>query len=332
MILRLALFLGVFIIPAHFLVASWDDTQRRIAVSKTLGDAPEACQRDVGKKISEQAVRDDERGTLKRVIINSCGNHVVLYTAIPKRVRRGRPLVIALHQTANLGKDEVMGLGGDTLLGYGKAFFDSGYIVIAPDIFLAGENYNHQIGWDTINFYRDYPRWSSMGRMLRDNLAVSRFAHNAFSPGCTAAVGHSLGAHNALFLAAFDRGIDVVVSSAGFESIAQDRHAERWARDSQFVYMPLLRPYVKKPAPRDVPWDFDDVLSLVSPRPVLVVQGKRDDSFDSESALSMVVMANDDYDQADKPVETIMHAGGHEFGPLLQNKAIRFVTEKCHAW
>jgi len=108
-----------------------------------------------------------------------------------------------------------------------------------------------------------------MGRMLADHQrAIDTVLKMGRRPRCIAAVGHSLGGHNALLLAALDPRINIVVSSAGFERIASDLNAERWARASWFVYMPKLRPYMSKPPPRQLPWDFDDVLLAIHPRPM----------------------------------------------------------------
>lgn len=299
------------------------------SIIKTLGVRPANCGIRSGAVLSESVISEDRNGQIKRVVINSCGNAVPAYVAIPRVVRAGNPVVIALHQTANVGKDEVMGIRGEPGFAYGKKFLQSGFIVVSPDIFLAGENYDMQSSWDTEKFYREYPNWSAMGRMLQDNIAASNYARREFSPTCMSAVGHSLGGHNALFLSAFDGDIDVVVSSAGFESIARDEHAERWARRSLFVYMPELREVVETKAPRKVPWDFDDILNLISPRPVLVMQGRNDENWNANSAADMVFSANQRSGLGTPLIRLLLHDRGHDFSEPLQDAAVQFVSDQC---
>lgn len=300
-------------------------------IEKTLGQAPFSCSRGFGKIINKNVIQKDNNGIVYRVSINSCGSIVHAYQAVPKNSDSNTPVVIALHQTTNAGKDEVMGFGGDFNMAYGKKFFESGFIVISPDVFVAGENYNTVSGWDTSGFYQNFPSWSAMGKMLHDHLSTTRFARKEYPHSCIAVVGHSLGGHNAIFLAAFEENIDVVVSSAGFESIATDREAMRWSRDSWFVYMPLLRPYVAMDAPRQVPWDFDDLLKIIFPRPVMIIQGMNDDSWKNpESVESIVHTASVIYKINGLPeINTIFHYDGHGFGPSLQQKSVDFVTESC---
>jgi dienelactone hydrolase len=309
----------------------WLFNSKKQIIEKTLGQAPFSCSRGFGKIINRNVIQKNNHGIIYRVSINSCGSIVHAYQAIPQNSDNNTPVVIALHQTTNVGKDEVMGLGGDVNMAYGKKFFESGFIVISPDVFVAGENYNTVSGWDTGSFYQNFPNWSAMGKMLHDHLSTTRFARKEYPHSCIAVVGHSLGGHNALFLAAFEENIDVVVSSAGFESIATDTEAMRWSRDSWFVYMPLLRPYAAMDAPRQVPWDFDDLLKIIFPRPVMIIQGMNDDSWKNpESVESMVHTANVIYKKNGLPeINTIFHYYGHSFGLNLQQKSVDFVTENC---
>lgn len=302
----------------------------RAAIASSLGLAPDVCALATGEEVARTTVATSAAGRIDKVDIRSCGDLVHLYEAVPAGATAQTPVVIALHQTADEGKDEVMGLRGNPALAYGRTFFDNGFIVVAPDVFIAGENFDPATNWDTAPLYRAFPQWSAMGRMLLDHLAVARYVDRRHATACSAAVGHSLGGHNALFLAAFDAGVDAVVSSGGFESIALDDDAMRWARESYFIYMPSLRPHVRGPAPRTVPWDFDDVLELVAPRPTLIVQGTRDPLWTHpESVPAMVAKARQDVPAA--RIETLLHDGGHEFGSELQLKALAFVQKACGA-
>lgn len=299
-------------------------------ILETLGVIPLSCYLNSGKEIERKEILRNEFGLIARVVINSCGKNVFLYEAIPANISEDTPIVIALHQTSNFGKDEVMGFDGNANLAYGRTYFENGFIVISPDIFLAGDNYDPTKGWDTSHFYSEFPKWSAMGRMLEDHLAVSRYVEKKLSPKCIAVAGHSLGGHNALFLGAFNKKIDVIISSAGFEGISLDRDATRWARDSQFVYMPLLKPYVKNPPPRTVPWDFDDILRMVSPRPVLILQGLRDETWTNLGSVAEIISEVSNESTSSNTIDAIFHQAGHEFGEALQLESLRFLMQSCN--
>jgi acetyl esterase/lipase len=151
-------------------------------------------------------------------------------------------------------------------------------------------------------------------------------------PSCIAAVGHSLGGHNALFLAAFDKRIDVAVSSGGFEPIATDTDAERWSRSSWFVYSPALRNIVTQPAPRKVPFDFSSLIGAIYPRAVMVVQGTQDPTWTHEDLIPEHLKSVEEAYQRTKiagQFDLSMFKGGHEFPEPEQRDAVEFVRERC---
>lgn len=299
-------------------------------IEKTLGEKPISCYVIPNFEIKRSTIENRSDGKIDLVEVRSCDKTVRFYEATPKVVDSKTPLVFALHQTTKFGKDEVMGYAGDSNLSYGKRFFDNGYIVIAPDIFIAGENYDEKIGYDTKDFYELYPNWSAMGKMLEDHKAVANYARRKFGDRCYGVIGHSLGGHNALFLAAFNKDIDVLISSAGFTSMETDSEASRWARSSWFIYMPLLRPYLtSNDSNKKLPWDFSDLLQSVTPRAALIIHGKNDSSWSNNSSVPRMVYDINAQSPYKQKIEMIFHNGGHEFGVVLQDQAINFATKSC---
>jgi hypothetical protein len=238
-----------------------------------------------------------------------------------------------MHQTSREAKHEVMGIEGDKELAYGRRLFESGLVVIAPDIFISGENFDESRDWNTTEFYKHTPEWSAMGRMLADHQrTIDAIQALGYGKGCLAAIGHSLGGHNALFLAALDKRIDVAVSSAGFERITTDEAADRWARASWFIYMPKLRPFVTAPPPRGLPWDFEDVLLAIHPRSVMILQGLSDPIWTHEESVGdAAALVGEVYSGAEKPdsFRAVLFSGGHEFPSALQDEAVRFISNEC---
>lgn len=178
-------------------------------IASFLGEEPEGC--STGSVVAKKTDRE--------IFVTNCVGRVHALWDVKKGVNPSNaPVALILSQTGEYGAVEMMGLAGDPQLGLAKAYKDAGFVVIAPDLFVNGLNYRPEHPFDTAEFYNEYPRWSAAGRMLRDNKSVlDALREIGFNPPCIAAVGHSLGGYNALFLAAFDKRIDAVVSSAGFE-------------------------------------------------------------------------------------------------------------------
>jgi dienelactone hydrolase len=92
--------------------------------------------------------------------------------------------------------------------------------------------------------------------------------------GC---IGHSLGGHNSLFLAAVDTRIKAAVSSCGFDTFPTYYNGDLrgWA---QFRYMPRIETRYGLDATK-MPFDFDGILAAIAPRGVFVSAPTRDANF-----------------------------------------------------
>ncbi len=309
----------------------WPVNQIRDTLLDTLGVPPSSCIQHPGAVVSREPVEKSNLGTILRIAYSSCGAIVPALLAIPGTATRNTPVIIALHQTTDLGKREVMGVGGDPALAFGKKFYAAGFVVLAPDEFSAGENFDPAMGWDTSLFYKLNPRWSAMGKMLADHkAAVDALVALERFPRCIAAVGHSLGGHNALMLAALEPRIDAAVSSGGFEEMRMDDHAERWSRSAGFIYMPALRRFVSGPAPHAVPWDWKDVLRAILPRPIMLVQGTKDKLWTHPlSVLDAASKVRQAYSGHDRDLLVRTFEGSHSFPSRLQAEAVDFVRSAC---
>jgi len=85
-------------------------------------------------------------------------------------------------------------------------------------------------------------------------------------PEAIGVIGHSLGGHNALFLAVFDPRVKAVVSSCGFNVFAKHNKGDVRAWSSRY-YMPRIRS-AHGDDPAKIPFDFTEVLAAIAPRPV----------------------------------------------------------------
>jgi dienelactone hydrolase len=262
------------------------------------------------------------------------GDTGIALVAYPDAIVRG--LVVALHQTTNVGMREPMGLDGAADLAYGEVLRKAGYMVIAPEAFAAGERAPPEKRWSTTDFYSAHPKWSAMGKMLADNEAALTAGIGLYrqrfgaQPVCIAAIGHSLGAHNALFLGALDERIDVVISNGGFERMASDTDAIRWSRESPFNYMPALSKANR--GQEALTWDWEDVLIQTYPRNLIIIQGMADEGFTHEDSVAQAARAVESayaYGKYADRFTAHLWVGGHAFPKTFQDAAGNWIAEGC---
>jgi hypothetical protein len=144
--------------------------------------------------------------------------------------------------------------------------------------------------------------------------------------GRFAAIGHSLGGHNAIYTAVFDKRIKVVVSSCGFDSFIdyKDGDIRGWTSER---YMPKLLDYRSRL--NEVPFDFSELLGVLTPRPVFINAPLGDGNFKWRSVDAMVRAATTIYElwgaKANLRVEHPDCA--HDFPPEIREKAYAFLDE-----
>src|SRR5262249_28736652 len=90
-------------------------------------------------------------------------------------------------------------------------------------------------------------------------------------------IGHSLGGHNALFVAAFDSRLKVVVTSCGFNSFLKyaKGNLAGWSHKG---YMPKIASVYNKDATK-MPFDFTEILGALAPRAVYINAPLADNNF-----------------------------------------------------
>lgn len=189
------------------------------------------------------------------------------------------PAILCCHQTVPQGKDEPAGLEGDPVFAFAQHYAEQGLVTIAPDCITAGERVSYGLDpYDTRSFYKDNPKTSAMAKMLWDHIhALDVLCETKrVDPARLGVIGHSLGAYNALFLAAFDERVQACVASCGFTRFADDTDPERWAREKGFVHLPKLREAVKT---RQFPFDWEHILALIAPTPTLLLTALNDTCF-----------------------------------------------------
>jgi hypothetical protein len=146
-------------------------------------------------------------------------------------------------------------------------------------------------------------------------------------PGEIAAIGHSLGGHNAIFTAVFDARIKAVVSSCGFNSFAKyyGGDIKGWSHKG---YMPRLNDVYGLDLKR-VPFDFPELIAALAPRAFLTVSPVQDANFEVSGVRDCVREAAKVYALlgAAGALRASYPEGGHDFPPGERLKAYRFLDE-----
>ena len=218
------------------------------------------------------------------------------YLCVPRRTLAGRPAVVCLPYTHERTHEIIAGLDGMVPEAYGARLATAGFVTLCPNHFVQGEREPKDGAFITREFYRKYPKWSAVGKAIWDNrrcldyLASLPFV-NAKRIGC---MGHSLGAHSAVFLAAMDERVRCIVSNCGISSFRCNPNRCQWSRDGWYIYLPTLRAlFLKGKLPN---WDMHEIGASLAPRPWLDISSLSDTTFaDAEHLPGMYTRVHEVY-------------------------------------
>ncbi len=235
------------------------------------------------------------------------------------------PVILCLHGRSATGKDQCAGIdSADPLLAFAKHYAERGYVTFAPDSITCGERVSARgMALDTRMFYKENSKLTALGKMLWDHVCCLDVLADIkeVDAGRIGVIGHDLGAVNALLLAAFDDRVRATVASCGFTRFDSEFTADRWAPAEGLVLAPKLREAFET---RDFPFEWEDVLALIAPNPVLIASAMNDEVLPgSESVAAAVKAARTVYQMlgAKEALEHVAHNGGHNMTPAALEAA-----------
>ena len=242
---------------------------------------------------------------------------VPAYLMIPESISTPVPGILCLHQTTKIGKGEPAGTGGNENLHYAMELAEHGYVTIAPDYPNFGDYHFDPYS----NGYVSATMKGIYNHMAAIDLLQSLPQVDPERIGC---IGHSLGGHNSLFVAAFDKRIKAVVTSCGFTSFHKyyNGNLKRW---SQKGYMPLIDS-VYNADPSKMPFDFPEVLAAISPRALFINAPLNDSNFDVSGVrdcVDAVLPVYELFGCSDKITLRTPDAP-HDFPPAIRQEAYIF--------
>jgi hypothetical protein len=131
----------------------------RARLFETIGDPPVARNTRSIQVVDEEALDTYVRTRISYVVGE--GDTITAFLLRPKDLSTPAPAILALHQTVDEGKGEVVGLCGSSDFAYGHELATRGYLVLAPDHLTAGERILPGCGsFESGPFYDQYPGWS----------------------------------------------------------------------------------------------------------------------------------------------------------------------------
>lgn len=251
----------------------------------------------------------------KLTFATEAGDRLPAYLFLPTERPGKLPAMLCLHPTnRELGKGVSAGLGGKANRQYAVDLVERGYVTLAPDYVNMGEY--------KFNPYQNGYVSATMKAIWNHMRAIDLLQSlPEVDPERIGAIGHSLGGHNSIFVAAFDPRVKCVVSSCGFCSFPRyyGGNLQGWSHDG---YMPRIRTeYGLKP--EKMPFDFTEVVAALAPRPFLACAPVNDSNFDVQGVKDCINAAWPVYELlgASGKLSAIYPECGHDFPPEVQKVA-----------
>ncbi|HVU99768.1 MAG TPA: alpha/beta hydrolase [Verrucomicrobiae bacterium] len=305
--------------------ADWEKRRKEIlaAMQSIMGPLPgreKRCALDVQIEKTE-----DHGGYIQKQVTfaSEPGSRVPAFLLIPRQALEGKqkfPAVLALHPTdAEYGYRVVVEELRPAYRAYARDLAERGYVVLAPSYPLLA---NYQPDVRALGYQSGTMKaiWDNIrGLDLLDSLPFVR-KHDFV------AIGHSLGGHNAIYTAIFDKRIRMVVSSCGFDSFRDYQHGNITGWTSE-RYMPALARYKGDTA--NIPFDFYELIAALAPRRVFINAPLRDRNFNHESVDRIVRAAEPIFRLEGAPQNlTVVHPDcEHDFPPEIREAAYKAIDE-----
>jgi dienelactone hydrolase len=253
------------------------------------------------------------------------GDRVPAWLLIPNDLPGPVPALLALHQTTDpwsVGKDEPAGVetdGADPGMAYAAELTSAhGFVTLAPDYPGFGE-------YDVDPYALGYASGTMKG--IRNHLRAVDLLRSLpqVDPSRIGVIGHSLGGLNAIFVAAFDERIRVIVSSCGFTTFEKYRRGDlaAWAAP---VFMPRIHTRYDDEAAA-MPFDFTEVIGTLAPRAFFANSPTSDAVFDYSGVDDAFAAASPVYRlfQGARQLTRYHPPGGHGFSEDARAMAYEFI-------
>jgi dienelactone hydrolase len=217
--------------------------------------------------VALEILRTESLPTIVRQLVRYEGEPGIFvegYLLMPKAATESKskyPAVLAMHPTTNATIDDIAGISGQDTKQFGLALAQRGFIVFCPRCFL----------WQDVSSLNEavarhrerHPKTTGMAKMLYDAMRGVDILESLpeVDRARIGAIGHSLGAKEALYLAAFDERIKAAAASEGGIGFRSTNWDASW----------YLGEAIRDP---EFPLNHHQLLGLIAPRPFLILGGE----------------------------------------------------------
>jgi dienelactone hydrolase len=287
-------------------VAAWKSRREELRKWWLNFLGPMPAERQTAPKLT--VVEEDRpEGVIRQLVRYEVepGIQTEAYLLKPSRPTRKAPGIAVFHSTVNYTIRQPAGLEGPPEKHFGLRYAKQGCVCFCPRNFL----------WPRISLERldamsevrkladRSPKSKGMAKMLYDALVAVDILTSLPEVDASriGSVGHSLGAKETLYLAAFDERVKATVSSEGGVGTRFSNWDAAW----------YLGPTIKEPS---FTHEHHELLALAAPRPFLLVGG---DSADGDRGWPFIAAAIPVYELYGKPVRLgqFNHGKGHAVPP-----------------
>jgi dienelactone hydrolase len=288
------------------------------AILDFLGLMPENCPPEV-EVIEELGCEGYQR--LKISFWVEPSDRCYAYLLLPHHEGERLPAVYCHHQHTiqRIGKEEVVGLQGDSDLAYARELAERGFITFAPDAFTFGERKDED---DPVG----YAYWELATRLVQGKTLLSKLLHDV-SVGLDILqsrpevdsdrmgfIGHSYGGRMAIWATAMDDRIKAAVCNCGCIS-----YSESYTRDTgvqmEFVAQGIAQKF-----------DMLNLIPMIAPRSLLILATEKDKWC---RGVKDVFSATRSHFSEGK-LRLAMYPGDHQFTDEMRNRAYLFLDEELN--
>ncbi len=230
------------------------------------------------------------------------------YLCLPAKVTGKVPGLAAFHSTVDHSIRQPAGVEGAPEKAFGLRYARQGMVVFCPRNYLWPVTERIAAPQEAEKYLKRVPGSKGMAKMLYDALLAVDIlaAHPHVDAERMGAVGHSLGAKEVLYLAAFDERVKVTVSSEGGIGTRFSNWDDAW----------YLGPAIKEAS---FTHEHHELLALAAPRPFLLIGGE---SADGDRGWPFIQRALAVYELYGKPcrIGQYNHRQGHAVPPEAQSR------------
>ena len=255
-----------------------------------------------------------------------------VYLYVPHHLTEGKklPAMLVLHETDDMGRKEVDGQANKPNRAHARELAERGYVVIAPDFPSFGETADY-------NFETDRYDSGTMKGIFNHMRCIDLLQSKSYvDPERIGVIGHSLGGHNSIFVAAFDSRIKVAASSCGWTQFeyysigeaAEKKYGGRLGPWAQTRYMPFMKSKFDLDGNR-IPFNFDKAIAAIAPRAFFSVSPIRDSNFDYKGVKAGISLVEPVYQSlgASDKLQVRYPDAEHDFPVESRKEAYAFIDK-----